>query len=268
MSGPDTVSPDEAAVAAALARAAVYRVLADAFAYPTTAGLATLGQRARAASSQLMLGPDVREALAALAEAAATDAVTLAGEYTFLFDRQVRCPPYESAYGAAPQLAGKPALLADLAAFYEAFGLAPSGPESDVEDHIVAECEFMSALALKEAWAQGAGEAEGLEVTRQAGARFLTEHLGCWAPAFADELQAASPLPYYTAAGELLRRWIGEEAARLGIELGREARRLPRDPMETEEAFTCPLAPPEPEEFDSAASPAPPTGPRPSGDVR
>jgi DMSO reductase family type II enzyme chaperone len=269
MSGPDPLRPDEARVTAALARAAVYRVLADAFAYPTAAGLARLSQRARTASAQPTLGAGVRGALTALAEvAAATDAATLGGEYTFLFDRQVRCAPYESAYGTAPQLAGKPALLADLAGFYHAFGLAPGSREAELEDHIAAECEFMSALALKEAWAHGAGAAEGVDVARAASARFLAEHLGRWAPRFADELQAASPLPYYAAAGDLLRLWVAEEAARFGVELERDTRRLPPDPVEAEEAFTCPLAPPE---ADDAAPPAGLVAPRaspPETDVR
>jgi hypothetical protein len=57
----------------------------------------------------------------------------------------VRCPPYESAYGEAPQMAGKSAELADLAGFYAAFGLAPAASQPDMEDHV--KVDFCEARA-------------------------------------------------------------------------------------------------------------------------
>ena len=117
----------------------------------------------------------------------------------FLFDRGAKVPPYEGAWEDAPQLAGKAALLADVAGFYAAFGLVPGEAQPDVEDHIAAECEFMSALALKEAYALAQRDDEGVAITSAAQSRFVGDHLGRWSGTFAEALRDASPLPYYGA---------------------------------------------------------------------
>jgi TorA maturation chaperone TorD len=251
---PEAVAADLAAeesVLRALARAAIYRLLGGAFAHPTAERLGDLA-RAACETAEAAPTPDaVRDQLAALAAAAgASDAASVAGEYVFLFERQVRCPPHEGAWGDRPQLAGKAATLADIAGFYSAFGLVPEGSQPDTEDHLVAELEYMSILALKEAWALARGERDAVEVTRHAAAAFLAEHLGRWAPTFAAELTAASPLPYYTAAAALLTRWLALETDGLDVASAPVAGRLPDTPLEAE-TFTCPLA--EPEEDEEAA---------------
>jgi TorA maturation chaperone TorD len=229
-------------VALALRRAGLYRLLGAAFAYPGPERCAEVGRLASAIAESVPGDARLAGALAALV-AAARDAVpsAVAAEYVFLFDREVRCSPHEGSYGDRPQLAGKSALLADVSGFYTAFGLEPSAGEPDVEDHVAAELEFMSALAVKEAWALAQGEAEGFAVTRRAQAAFLTDHLGRWAGVFAEELATATPLPYYTTAAALLCAWIDAECERLGAAPTRIAQRLGHDPQEAE-AFTCPMA--------------------------
>jgi TorA maturation chaperone TorD len=233
------VLPEERPVARALMRAGVYRLLGGAWAYPTPAHLADLAALAESLAGEAPLAP----ALAAFASASrGADAEATAQEYVFLFDREARCPPYEGAWGDAPQLAGKSALLADVAGFYAAFGLEPSAAHPDAEDHIAPECEFMSALCLKEAYALAEGITEGLEVTRRAQSSFLGEHLGRWAEAFAVAVKEATPLPYYGALADLLVGFTREEIVALGAEPQRVSGRFGRDPVQ-EEAFTCPMAP-------------------------
>ena len=241
MSGLDaTVLPEERQVARALVRAGVYRLLGGAWAYPTPSHLEDLAGLAESLAAEGPLAP----AIAAFASAArGADAEATAQEYVFLFDREARCPPYEGAWGDAPQLAGKSALLADIAGFYAAFGLEPSAAHPDAEDHIAPECEFMSALCLKEAYALAEGMTEGLEVTQRAQSSFLGEHLGRWAEAFAVAVKGATPLPYYGALADLLGGWTREEIAGLGAEPQRVSGRFGYDPVQ-EEAFTCPMAPP------------------------
>ncbi len=246
-----TAAAIEQEVARALSRGALYRLLADAFAYPTAPRLADLAERAQAGLTAAALSPEVRTRLAALRRAAGeADVETLAGEHVFLFDRQVRCPPWEEAWGAAPQMAGKGAALADIAGFYAAFGLAPEGGQPATEDHLVAELEFMSALAVKEAWALASEQPEAVEVTRQAQRTFLTDHLGRWAARFAEELSAATPLPFYVAAAGLLADWVAADAAALGATPEPVVARRPADSLQ-QESFDCPLAdragPPGPE---------------------
>lgn len=225
----------------ALARAAIYRLLGRAFGYPTPPALAELARLATRAAGAPGCVPALREPLARFAAAARdADADAVAGEHVFLFDRQVRCPPYESAYGEAPQMAGKSAALADIAGFYRAFGLAPAETQPDLEDHVGAELEFMSVLALKEAYALADGHVDGLGVTRDAEARFLAEHLGRWAETFAREVQDASPLPYYTAAAELLAAWIAAETAHLAVTPAVVTGPMPEDTLAAD-TFSCPM---------------------------
>ena len=227
-------------VAGALGRAAVYRVLAGAFVHPTPARLDALALAAATAAAAA--AGRLRDKLARLAIAAgAADAAVLGDEHVFLFGRQVRCSPYESAYSGLSPFGDKTARLADVAGFYAAFGLAPAAAQPDLEDHVGAELEFMSALALKEAWALAEGEAGALEVTRAAATKFLTDHLGRWAAAFAAAVEAATPVPFYTAAASLLAAWVDEEIAALGA----TPSRVPGpDAVAADdgEPFSCPMA--------------------------
>ena len=227
-------------VLCALRRAATYRVLAAAFAYPAPGRLDEL---ARLASTVACAAPDpIRDGLLRLAEAARTgDAGTLAAQHVALFDGAVRCPPYEGAYGPA-QLGGKAAQLADIAAFYQAFGLEPAGTEAELPDHVAVELEFMAALALKEAWALAEDNRDGVDVTRQAAAAFLDAHLGRWGASLAARVRGAGS-PFHETASALVAAWLEVDAADLGV--------TPDvlSPGETDDRdgdapFTCPLAAP------------------------
>jgi TorA maturation chaperone TorD len=230
----------EAAVGSALARAAVYRLLGAAFAASERDGLDALAGSAEAMSG---CAAAVAEPLRAFAGAARdADPAAVAEERVFLFDRGSRCPPYEGAWDDAPQLAGKAALLADISGFLAAFGVTPSAARPDVEDHVAAECELMSVLALKEARALADGRLEGLDVTRRAQKSFLADHLGRWATAFAAGLREATPLPYYGALAELLDRWIAADSQALGAVPVPVTGRAPFDGAREDTAFTCPMA--------------------------
>jgi TorA maturation chaperone TorD len=246
MTGPTgPPASQEAEVARALTRGGIYRLLGRAFGYPTPSVLAELGPLAVRAAEAPGVAPDIRQRLVDFSLAARdADPGVLAGEHVFLFDRQVRCPPYESAYAPAPRMAGKSAELADVAGFYAAFGLTPALARPDMEDHIAAELEFMSALALKEAYAAAEEDADGLAVTRAAQVTFLTDHLGRWAEAFGGSLHAATPVPFYAAAARLLAAWVLAEVAALGATPTRLEALADPGPA-GEEAFTCPMAEPE-----------------------
>lgn len=239
----DPLAGPEAAVAEALGRAGIYRLLGRAFAYPTELVVQEVGRLA----GELAEGPAtpgvLRDALDRFATAVlASDAATVAAEHVFLFHRQVQCPPYEGAYGPSdPFAAGKSAALADIAGFYAAFGLEPAAGQPDVEDHVAAELEFMSVLAVKEAYARAEDDGDGLAVTRETQVRFLTDHLGCWAETFAEGVRAATPVPYFVAVADLLLAWVRREIATLGATPTRFAAPTPRGPAE-EDRFTCPMA--------------------------
>lgn len=236
------LSAAERAVHERLERASLYRLLGWAFAYPLPEELRALGLLAGALSETAPSG--LAGPLARLAESAGdADSADIAAEYVFLFDRGARCPPYEGAWSDAPQLAGKAALLADVAGFYRAFGLEPASAQPDAEDHIAAECEFMSVLALKEAWAVGEGNDEAAEVIRAAERSFLADHLGRWTDVFAASLREATPVAFYGVLADLLGAWVATEIETLGAMPMRLHGRPCRDPMQEEDAFTCPMTP-------------------------
>jgi TorA maturation chaperone TorD len=229
-------------VACALQRAAVYRLLGGAFVSPTPARLEELALAA--ATALTTTSGRLRDHLARFAAAAReADPPAVADEHAFLFGRQVRCSPYESAYSGLSPFGDKSSRLADVAGFYQAFSLSPAAAQPDMEDHIGAELEFMSALALKEAYALSENEA-GLEVTRRAQVTFLTDHLGRWAERFAREVEGATALAFFAAAASLLALWVQAEIDGLGATPSRVA--APDDLAADDAApFSCPMAPEE-----------------------
>lgn len=248
------MSADERLIQERLERASLYCLLGGALARPRADRLAVLAEAAEALAP--VVGPAVAKPLARFAAAAReTDAAAITDEYVFLFDRGAKCPPYEGAWEDAPQLAGKAALLADVAGFYAAFGLTPGGAQPDVEDHIAAECEFMSALALKEAYALSESDDEGAAITRAAQSHFVGDHLGRWSGTFAEALRDASPLPYYGALADLLGAWVAAEIEALGAAPSVVRGRSGHDAIHEAEAFSCPMAEPEPAPEDGCEEP-------------
>jgi len=133
-----------------------------------------------------------------------------------------RCPLNEIEYGdikADPLF--QPHRLADLAAFYRAFGLDVAEDADERHDHICLELEFMCVLAAKEAYAlEHQLDAEALSVCRDAQRRFLREHLGRWTPAFARRLaRMAAGNPLGTLAN-FTRAFVEAECDRFGVPAG------------------------------------------------
>jgi len=134
------------------------------------------------------------------------------------------CPLNEIEYGdlkADPLF--QPHRLADLAAFYRAFGLEVADDASERHDHICIELEFMSVLAAKEAYAlEHQADEDQLEICRGAQKKFLREHLGRWAPAFARRLRDEAGDGPLAALADLLRQFVLDECTRFGATPGGE----------------------------------------------
>lgn len=228
-------------LAQSLRRAALYRLAAGALSYPAPALLASVRDQTDRCLAASREGGALAAALAAFRRVQdETPADALAEEYVFLFDRQVPCPPYETAYGDGRRMAGKAAELADVAGFYTAFHLRPSTLHPDMEDHVAAELEFMSILALKEAVARADGLDRALEVTRGAERLFLRDHLGRWAGAFARRLRETTSLPYYRAAADLLGSLVDAEVRALGAKPAPVTGLVGADPLQAE-SLACPF---------------------------
>ena len=135
-----------------------------------------------------------------------------------------RCPLNEIEYGdikADPLF--QPHRLADLAAFYRAFGLEVAADAGERHDHICLELEFMCVLAAKEAYAlEHQLDTEDLSLCRDAQKQFLREHLGRWTPAFARRLARMAGDTALGALANLTRAFVEAECARYGIAPGSE----------------------------------------------
>ncbi len=90
--------------------------------------------------------------------------------------------------------------------FYTAQGFIPKKFPHVADDHIALELDFMKRLATACAERDDAAD----EVSRA----FLDEHLGVWAPRFAENVRQAG-CAYYAAASDLLVGLVAVDRDRL-----------------------------------------------------
>lgn len=236
------VAATPATGATLLAQADLLLGLARAFAPPTPATLEDLADLAALADDLAVAAgaPEPAGLAASLRSAAAAarlDGVEAwAAEHQRLFACNVACPINEAGYVRRD----KGHILADVAGFYRAFGVALRDDTGERLDHLVAELEFMAALLVMLARA----EAEGLEVhaatTRAALRAFGADHLGEWLPGFAGRLTATTGLGVHAHLAEaLVHAWAGVVLAH-GID-GGPGQRLPMAEDDPGTPYECGL---------------------------
>ena len=247
----------------ALCRSSLYSALALGFRPPTEETLVRLASQEGAealadAAAVLDANPESELvcAASALANSEAATVTDLAASFQRLFGHTARgpVPPYETEYGTG-SIFQQPHELGDLTGFYRAFGLTLNTNEHERADHVSCECEFLSFLALKEAYALERGDTPMLEETRKAARLFLQNHLGHFLAAFAKKLAQEDQNGFYSTLGNLCSTFITQECSRFGIPLGPKSLSLrpvadDRVPMGCGGGAECPLIPeyPNPEE--------------------
>jgi DMSO reductase family type II enzyme chaperone len=226
--------PLQSSIDTALARAFIYRWLAKAYEDPELEGWQWLSSQAAKSALWSALQALTPAAPAAFACAAAelANQLTPDGFDDFhhacvtCFGHTVRgdCPMNEIEYGdikADPLF--QPHRLADLGAFYAAFGLEMAPDAAERQDHISIELEFMSVLAAKEAYAlERQLDDEQAALCGDAQRKFLREHLGRWTPAFTRRLARMAGGTALGALADLTRAFITEECARFKVTPGSE----------------------------------------------
>ncbi len=186
----DTLHPE---VRALLREAAEWRLLGLLFEYPSEPW------RERLAA----VLPDVSGAgLREMGRAALTEASP--GQHHALFGPGGRVPVRETACQGGVQFGY---LLAELAAYYDAFAYRPAGT-AEADDHLAVELGFLAYLKMKQALALATGDADAAAVSAEAAARFIGEHLCVIAEPAAHALAAHAP-DYLAAAGQRLRERTG-----------------------------------------------------------
>ena len=117
----------------------------------------------------------------------------------------------------------QPHRLADLAAFYRAFGLEIAPDATERQDHICLQLEFMSVLAAKEAFAlEHQMDSNALAACRAAQKDFLREHLARWAPAFTRRLERSSDGGLLPAMACFTHALVVADCERYGVRPGSE----------------------------------------------
>lgn len=157
--------------------------------------------------------------------------------YFFGHTAHAKVPPYETEYGTET-LFQQPQQLSDISGFFAAFGLKLNLSQHERVDHISCECEFLSFLTRKEAFASEKNDTDMLGETRKAQKLFLKDHLGRFTPSFTNLLSRNSPDEFYVALAELCHQFVLQECARFGIPSGPENLRL-RPKVMVDDCLTC-----------------------------
>lgn len=140
------------------------------------------------------------KALAAAARGISADAAKQEYFDLFIGIGQGELLPYASYY-LTGFLHEKP--LARLRGDMARLQIARADEVSEPEDHIAALCEMMAGLITG-----GFGEPADLAVQRD----FFDTHIGCWAPRFFEDLQAAQSAVLYMPVGTIGRQFLAIES--------------------------------------------------------
>lgn len=116
-------------------------------------------------------------------------------------------PLYESNYFSC-NIFKESQRLADINAFYKAFGLKVGEQTKEKLDHISIELEFLGYLTIKELYARKEGDKEKYEICIKAKKSFMEDHFYQWATKFAQNLINRSSTPFYKEVGILFDSFL------------------------------------------------------------
>jgi putative dimethyl sulfoxide reductase chaperone len=218
----------------ALARAVVYRTLSIGFQAPSPERhrqmAAAEGFPAAVAALDhlhcVLEDRGLASAAERLTRTPAPDVDSAAAAFVRLFGHTARGPvsACETEYGPDNAF-NQPQQLANIAGYYQAFGLRPVIASEARVDHIACELEFMDFLNRKQArfLADGpgaVGDDETLDMTERAERAFLRDHLARFGRAFATRVAAEEGSGYFGALAVVLLEVLSAECARLDVEAG------------------------------------------------
>lgn len=123
---------------------------------------------------------------------------------------------YETEYGRMRGMR-KGHDLADIAGFYQAFGLVLDDADvHEMLDHLAVELEFYAMLLSKQRWLAEHGDEEGTAIVEDGRKKFLVDHLGSFLPAIVarPKLQES---PVYGPLLSWCADLVARECAALGV---------------------------------------------------
>ena len=244
---------EDAGIQRILGRSAVYELLALGITYPTEASVKRLVDLATDLQGHdIVKTYGLAPRLAAIRESIEGVAVPeLQLEHSRLFLGQVLCSPHETEYER--DTFSKASQLADIAGFYNAWGLQTSESRRTMPDFVGTELEFLAMVTRREAYAALRGWANRRKVARASADAFMQSHLGRWVNAFAADLRevvADDPAGrFYAALARTLEQFVVMDVAAAGVAPAMLTLRVPRP--EDDEPMVCMDDPAPPPEGDS-----------------
>ena len=234
----------------ALARAVIYNYLSIAYRYPTEAhhqALKELDEGLRESLYVLSDGADDPAAkwCSELTELAASSSLEdLEANHVILFSHSPHgtCPLYEGEYAESEEGLQQPHELGDLAAFYRAFGLEMADKSRQRVDFIAVECEYLSFLCHKQAYAEEHEDMKLAELSLDAQKKFLQDHLGRWAPAFARQVVRKADQGFYQVLAHFTSAHVTADCQRLGVQPRSNQLRVRLAEKPLDSCFNCPSA--------------------------
>jgi nitrate reductase assembly molybdenum cofactor insertion protein NarJ len=199
-----------------MSAAAAFRLASHAAAYPAEGFAARLREGLDdCARTEGMLSGERWQRFAAFAGTLADAAVEdLCADYIDLFDRAQDNPLSETEYGGRGEAKG--ADLADIAGFYQAFGVRPA-ESSGLIDHLAVELEFYGWLCAKQEFLDLCRDDDGVAVVSDGRRKFLHQHLGRFANSVATR-PAVVAHPFYGPALAWCADLVHRECELLGVE--------------------------------------------------
>lgn len=230
-------NPSNTDARSAGARGVVYKVLAEAFDYPTSEtfdstknGRIVEVLREAAHDGGLAGQPEIDSALEHLGRStgdldSGVQLIDLEVEYNRLFaptESGILCSPFEGVVRGL-SIAEKVNNLADVMGFYRAWGVDLSDRHDELPDNIVVELEFLHLLACKEHNAIQSSEQEYIERTHDSQRSFLEDHALLWVGQFSDLVAQHTTCDWYRALARFLRAFVRSDGVRLQVAQAGEA---------------------------------------------
>jgi TorA maturation chaperone TorD len=125
-------------------------------------------------------------------------------------------PPYETLFGNE-HVFQQSHTMGDIAGYYKAFGLELAEVVHERLDHLSVEFEFLHFLAYKESYALCHDGEEKLQIVVTAEKKFVRDHVGRWAPLFADMCSKKALRGFYMLLCELCKAYLKFECAFLNV---------------------------------------------------
>jgi putative dimethyl sulfoxide reductase chaperone len=124
-------------------------------------------------------------------------------------------PPYEAVWSKTDKSVTN--VLVTVSGIYQQVGMAVSETARDRLDYVGVELDYEYQMAMREADAWQAGDAEKAKDLLQRQEMFMHEHLGMWVPGFVEKALTMAETDFYRGHLMMLRGFCSAEEERMQV---------------------------------------------------